>query len=342
MKKTISLLLCLAVLLGCLAGCGSSGNGLTKLTDYINENGTKNDAGTAAQIDLGAGLKDTVVTAAVVGETLMLIVEYTGNSMPAANLELNCVTNLYLSGDKKGEFMQQNDLEFSSGYTTTSIWSKLEGSIDIASFTASTEVNGEFSSSASSTQLTDEFRAYATDGINTAIEALSAFIGEKLELKLSDLGFEKYEIDSSRESTIKEHNAEPDEPDEPDPEPAPITITVQKLEDNSSGTPVFLYNVTNNSDKALEACTLYIVCYDVYGEYVNRYGSGSPATTAVIDDRIEAGATAERGNLLTGFSGTKSVKIAVGVYKLEGCDKVTVASSDDLNNANLVWIDYPA
>lgn len=53
-------------------------------------------------------------------------------------------------------------------------------------------------------------------------------------------------------------------------------------------------------------------------------------------------ATAERGNLLTGFSGTKSVKIAVGAYKLEGCDKVTVAAGDDLNDTNLVWIDYPA
>lgn len=34
---------------GCLAGCGSSGNGLTKLTDYINENGTKNEAGATAE-----------------------------------------------------------------------------------------------------------------------------------------------------------------------------------------------------------------------------------------------------------------------------------------------------
>lgn len=339
MKKTISLLLCLAVLLGCLAGCGSSGNGLTKLTDYINENGTKNEAGTAAQIDLGAGLKDTIISAAVINDTLLLIVEYSGDSVPSAGVELNRVTNLYLSGDKKGEFMQQNDIKTSSGYTTTSIWSKLEGSIDIESYTVSSEIDGEFSSSLNTTKLTDEFKATAIDGINTGLEALSAFIAEKLELKLSDLGFDKYEIDSSRESAIMEHNAEPDEPE---PEPAPITITVQKLEDNSAGTPMIFYNVTNNSDKALEACTLYIVCYDAYGEYVKRYGSGSPAASALIDDRIEAGATAEHGNLLTGSGGTKSVKIAVGAYKLEGCDKVTVAAEDDLNNANLVWIDYPA
>ena len=66
-------------------------------------------------------------------------------------------------------------------------------------------------------------------------------------------------------------------------------------------------------------------------DYINENGT-----------KNEAGATAERGNLLTGFSGTKSVKIAVGAYKLEGCDKVTVAAGDDLNDTNLVWIDYPA
>lgn len=334
LNRMLALALAMVMLTGCLAGCGkNTGEALAKLTNYINENGRANDAGTAAAIDLEAGLKDTDVSLAIVNDTLMLIIEYGG--LTVGEVKGSCVTNLHLSGNKKGEFAQQNSVEFSG----STIKSKLTGSIDLASYTPSTEIDGEFSSTLGTSKLTDDFKAYAIDGINTGLEALSEFLSDKLSLTLDDIGFSKYKIDPDRKSAIREHN---DAPDEPKPEPAPVTITIEKLSMNSISTSEVTLRVTNNSDKALVALNMCAVCFDAYGEQMTTYGSehGDSCANLRFEYGLAPGATSDSLTYtLNGFTAASSIQVAVFVYKLEGGDKVTLAT--DLNDPDLVWVKYP-
>ncbi len=334
LNRVLSLALAAVMLLGCLAGCGKdTGEALAKLTNYVNENGRSSDAATAALIDLEAGLKDTTVSLAVVNDDLLLMVEYDGLSV--GDVENSCITNLHLGGDKKGEFAQQNSVEYSG----SAIKSKLTGSIDLASYTPSTEIDGEFSSTLSTSELTDDFKAYVVDGINTGLEVLSEFLADKLELTLSDIGFSKYEIDTDRESAIREHN---DAPDEPKTEPAPVSISIEKLSINSLSTSEVTLRVTNNSDKALVALNMCVVCFDAYGEQMKQYGSeyGDPCANLRFEYGLAPGETSDSLTYtLSGFEAASSIQVAVFVYKLDGGDKVTIAT--DLNDPDLVWVKYP-
>ena len=334
LNRMLALTLAAVMLLGCLAGCGkNTEEALTKLTNYVNENGSSNDAGTAAVADLEAGLKDTTVSLAVVNDDLLLMVEYGG--LTVGDVENSCITNLHLSGDKKGEFAQQNSVEYSG----STIKSKLTGSIDLASYTPSTDIDGEFSSTLSTSKLTDDFKAYAIDGINTGLEVLSDFLANKLELTLSDIGFSKYEIDPDRKSAIREHN---DTPDEPKAEPAPVTISIEKLSMNSLSTSEVTLRVTNNSDKKLVALNMCVVCFDAYGEQMTQYGSeyGDPCANLRFEYGLAPGETSDSLTYtLSGFTAASSIQVAVFVYKLEGGDKVTIAT--DLSDPDLVWVKYP-
>ena len=334
LNRVLALALAAVMLLGCLAGCGkNTEEALTKLTNYVNENGRSNDADTASIIDLEAGLKDTTVSLAVVNDELLLMVEYGG--LTVGDVENSCITNLHLSGDKKGEFAQQNSVEFSG----STIKSKLTGSIDLASYTPSTDIDGEFSSTLSTSELTDDFKAYAIDGINTELEVLSEFLADKLGLTLSDIGFSKYEIDPDRTSAIREHN---DAPDEPKTEPAPVSISIEKLSMNSLSTSEVTLRVTNNSDKALVALNMCVVCFDAYGEQMMQYGSehGDPCANLRFEYGLAPGETSDSLTYtLYGFTAASSIQVAVFVYKLDGGDKVTIAT--DLNDPDLVWVKYP-
>ena len=336
MKRILSLVLAAIMLLCCFTGCGNNTEeALSKLSNYISENGSKNSAGTLTSLDLGTDLKDTTIAICLVDDAIMLMVDYSGLSVDAADVDASCVTNLYLSGEDKGEFTQQNDIE----YSNSTITSKLTGNIDIASYTLSSEIDGEFSSTLSTSKLTDDFKAYVIDGINTGLEVLSDFLADSLNLTLSDIGFSEYEIDSSRKSAIRENN---EKPAEAEPEPAPVTISIEKLSYNSAGTPQLTLRLTNTSDKTIEALNMYVVCYNAYGELIQQYGNeyGDNAANLEFAFGLAPGATSDSLTWsLYGFDTVKSIQIAVGYYKLEGNDKVILGTN--FNDSNLVWVKYP-
>lgn len=337
-RKMTALLLALLLCIG-LCACGGTTDAETKVKNYITENGKVGNLGT--YIELETGLKDTAVTLAIKNEALMLIVEHTVSAANEA-MNLDYITNLYISGDKSGEFAQQNTVKVKSKYTSNTVRSTFTGNIDISAYMPDTELNGEFSSTLDSATLTDDIKAYASDGINTGIEAFASFLNEKLGLTLENIGFSKYKIDSERVSAIKEHNSEPEKPKAA---PAPITITVYKFEegiDSLSGDPMLYYKLTNNSDRAIEACTIYILCYDGYGDMMKQFGYGSEGCSVQIGKRIEPGETIEWGNQLSGYEDAKSVKLAAAMYKLEGEEKVIIATENNAGSSDLVWTKYPA
>lgn len=325
--RALALALMLAMLTGCLAGCGgvSVEDANAKLIEYINENGNQVSDEVCGVI-CETSIDCFTLLLIVRGDELILGGEY--NSSGGV---MSYATNIYLNDEKRGEIMHQNTVSAGSAKVTSSF----EGSTDLATYTADTEIEGgEFKSSVGTGERTDGFMDTVYDGINTTLEMFAEFLADsELELTLADFGFKAYTIDAERESTIREDGFSNVKEKDP-PVPAPISVKIQKLGHNSIGTPEITLKLTNTGDKDLVACDLAVICYDTYGEQLTKGSTGGERLA--YHHEIAAGETSDAATwTLYGYDTVKTVKVAVLKYQLDGEDAVTIAT--DLGGENLVW-----
>lgn len=328
--RALALVLMLAMLTGCLAGCGgvSIEDANEKLIAYINENGNQVSDGVCSVI-CETSLDCFTFLLVVRGDELILGGEY--NSSGGV---MSFSTNVYLNDANRGEVKQVNTMS-AGGYK---VQSQFEGTTDLAKYTVGTEIEGEFKSSTGSGEKTDEFMATIYDGVDTTLEMFAEFLADSgLELTLADFGFEAYTIDAERESTIREDGFSDVKEKDP-PAPAPISIKIQKLGHNSIGTPEITLKITNTGDKDIVACNVAVFCCDAYGEQITQCNSSSGGANLAYHEVIKAGETTSAVTwTLNGFDTVKTVKVAVLKYQLKGEDAVTIVTK--LGDENLVWFE---
>lgn len=329
--RVLAIVLMLAMLTGCLAGCGgvSVEDANEKLIAYINENGNQVSDEVCGVI-CETSIDCFTLLLIVRGDELILGGEY--NSSGGV---MSYNTNIYLNDENRGEVKQVNTVSAGS----YKVQSQFEGATDLATYTADTEIEGgEFKSSVGTGERTDAFMDTVYDGINTTLEMFAEFLADsELELTLADFGFEAYTIDAERESTIREDGFSDVKENDP-PAPVPISVKIQELGHNSIGTPEIALKITNTGDKDIVACNVAVLCYDAYGEQLTQYNGSNGGANLAYHEVIKAGETTSAVTwTLNGFDTVKTVKVAVLKYQLEGEDAVTIATK--LNDENLVWFE---
>ena len=152
---------------------------------------------------------------------------------------------------------------------------------------------------------------------------------EELGLTLPQFGFTSYESNTTERTPmeipgLKEELLRV--------EPAPIEIVRMKIKNNSIGTPEAYIQFKNIADKKI-IFDFYVACYDAYGDLVlgyNRYTVYSGA----YEDWVDSGKTtpSDWRWTLYGFDLTKTIKVAICKYKLDGEPAVIIPEDQ------LVWV----
>lgn len=308
-------------------------NAIAAFREYVVAEGSKISNVYVYTVD--AGLPDTNVYALVNGDALILSLSYTLGRMTSDNIQFVDTTMLYLAGYEDQQpgvyyLYQKNVATVNGTETSLGAGSHLEPET-FQTDSVLTFVDIRRTENNADAEITDSFTAAAADGVNTLLEIFSEVLGENgLNLTLVDFGFERYEIDSARPSDIRS-GAWVTEP----VEPAPISVQVRSLKNNSAGTPELTMQFTNTGEKEIVALDFYVRCYDAYGEVVKGYGrydvySGTYQDASILPRKSSP---SNWYWALYGFDTVKSVKVAIVKYKLAGEDAV------EIPEAELIWVE---
>lgn len=308
-------------------------NAIAAFREYVVAEGSKISNVYVYTVD--TDLPDTNVYALVNGDAVILSLSYTLGRMTSDTVQFVDTTILYLAGyedQQPGAYYlyQKNAATVNGTETSLGAGSHLEPKTFQAD-SVLTFVDIQRTENNADAEITDSFVAAASDGVNTLLEIVSEVLGESgLNLTLEDFGFECYEIDSARPSDIRS-GAWVTEP----VEPAPISIQVRSLKNNSAGTPELTMQFTNTGEKEIVALDFYVLCYDAYGEAVKGYGRYDVYSGTYQDASILPGKSSPSDWYwaLYGFDTAKSVKVAVVKYKLAGEDAV------EIPEAELIWVE---
>lgn len=295
---------------------------------FITENGMK--ISNVYVYTLDTDLTDVTAYAMSNGDAIILSLSYTLGRLTDDKTQAVDTTILYLCGyeaQQAGKYYvhQNNAVTFNGTQTSLGAGANL----DPVGFVVDTPlefVNIQTPANNSDAEITDAFAASIGDGLNTLLELFGQLLEESgLNLALTDYGFDQYQVDESRQSDIRSGAWAVAAVD-----PAPVSIEVVRLRNNSAGTPELTMRFTNTGDKEIIALDFYVMCYDAYGEVVKGYGRYSAYNGTYQDSPIKPGKSSPSDWYwpLYGFDNAKSVKVAVSKYKLAGEDAVEIPEKD--------------
>lgn len=301
---------------------------ISALQTFITENGMK--ISNVYVYTLDTDLTDVTAYAMSNGDAVILSLSYTLGRMTDDKTQAVDTTMLYLSGYEAQEdgkyYVHQNNAVTFNG-TEASFGAGVN--LDPVGFVVDTPlefVNIQASANNSDAEITDAFTASFGDGLNTLLELFGELLAESgLNLSLGDFGFDRYQVDAARQSDIRSGAWAVAAVD-----PAPVSIEVIRLRNNSAGTPELTMRFTNTGDKEIIALDFYVMCYDAYGEVVKGYGRYSAYNGTYQDSPIRPGKSSPSDWYwpLYGFDNAKSVKVAVSKYKLAGEEAVEIPEKD--------------
>jgi len=300
--------------------------------EYIQENGML--LGGVYVYTADTGLTDVTYYAMVNKDAVCFSLTYNLGRVSTGTVQFSNQTLFYLTGYENQQPGAYYAYQRNSSTMGETVFSLSAGAhLKPSQYTVDSElelVDIEKTENNANAEITDEFRAAASDGINTILEVFADILDESgLNLTLADFGFEQYVIDKERASSIRSEAWAV-----PPVEPAPVDIQINRLQNNSAGTPELFVQFTNTSDTTIDALDFYVVCYDAYGEMVKGYGRYSAYQGTYQDSPIPAGRStpADWHWPLYGFDNAKSVKVAVIKYKLAGESAVEIPESE------YVWV----
>ena len=298
------------------------------LKDYIIENGMK--FGNMCVYMIETELADVNFNMTANENSVFLSLSYNLGRLNSKTTQMMDTTILFLEGyehQQPGEYYVYQKNAFTANGTETSFGAGIH--LVPADFTVAPNldfVDIQKTGNNANAEITDGFKFSAIDGLNTILELFSDFLYESsLDLTLKNFGFAQYQIDENRKSDIRSEawSVEP-------VEPAPVSISIRSLVNNSAGTPELTLQFTNTGEKEIVALDFYVTCYDAYGEIVKGYGRYDVYAGTYQDSPIMPGKSSPYDWYwpMYGFDNTKSVKVAVIKYKLAGEEAVVIPESE--------------
>lgn len=298
------------------------------LKNYIIENGMKFSNMYVYMIE--TELADVNFNMMADENSVFLSLSYNPGRLNSKTTQMVYTTILFLEGyehQQPGEYYAYQQNALTENGTETSLGAGVH--LVPADFTEAPNldfVDIQKTENNANAKITDFFTFTAIDGLNTILELFSDFLYESgLDLTLKDFGFTQYQIDEYRKSDIRSEawSVEP-------VEPAPVSISIRSLVNNSAGTPELTLQFTNTGEKEIVALDFYVTCYDAYGEIVKGYGRYDVYAGTYQDSPIMPGKSSPYDWYwpMYGFDNTKSVKVAVIKYKLAEEEAVVIPESE--------------